>query len=135
MEHSNFTQLAVYKKALEIFKVSRVIACAVSDNKHVIELEYAANPNEKVAGEMVADSLKLVPEIAAIHNASCKILQLKKAKKLRKSARRLMNKCKIMEYQGVKELEFIGLLKNELQQFDRLFSEWVYNLQLKGDRP
>lgn len=131
MESNNFTNLAVYKKALEIFRVSRVIACAVSDNKHIIELDLSANPNEKVAGELVSDSLRLVPELAAIHNSSNNRIQLRKAKRLRKSAGLILAKCKKMEYQGVRELEFIGILRNELQQFDELFSEWLYNLELK----
>lgn len=134
MESNNFTNLAVYKKALEIFKVSRVIACSVSDNKHVIELNFSANANEKVAGEIVSESLRLVPELAAVQNSSNTRIRLKRAKQLRKSARLILAKCKKMEYQGVRELEFIAILRNELQQFDRLVTEWLYNLQLKRNR-
>ncbi len=134
MESNNFTNLAVYQKALEIFKVSRVIACSVSDNKHIIELDLSANSNEKVAGELVSDSLRLVPELAAVQNSSNNRIQLKRAKRLRKSARLILTKCKKMEYQGVRELEFIAILRNELQQFDELFSKWLYNLQLKQKR-
>ncbi len=130
MENTSFTHTAVYKKALEIFKVSRIIACSVSDNKHLVEMDLSANPNEKVAGEIVTRSLRLVPELAAVQNCSNKMLQLKRANKLRRSARGLMAKCKVMEFQDVKELEFIGLLKKELQQFDQLFTEWLYQLQL-----
>jgi hypothetical protein len=134
MDSNNFTNLAVYKKALEIFKVSRVIACSVSDNKHIIELDFSVNPNEKVAGEIVSDSLRLVPELAAVQNSSNNRIQLKRANRLRKSARLILSKCRKMEYQGVREMEFIDILRNELQQFDQLFSEWLYNLQLKKKR-
>lgn len=130
MENTNFTHTAVYKKALEIFRVSRIIACAVSDNKHVVEMDLSADPNENMAGEIVTRSLRLVPELAAVHNCPNKMLQLKRAKKLRRSAKGLMARCKTMEFHNVKELEFIGLLKKELQQFDLLIIEWLYHLQL-----
>ncbi|QED37833.1 hypothetical protein FK178_08905 [Antarcticibacterium arcticum] len=130
MESSNFTQLAIYRKALEIFNVSRGIACAISDNKHILEMGYAADVNQQVAGEIVTDSLRLMPELAAIQNASNSIVRLRRARKIRRSAQQILAKCKRIEYSGMREKEFIGLLKTEIQLFDRLFLDWLNKLQL-----
>lgn len=132
MENTHFRQTAIFKKALDIFKVSRGIACSISDNKHILEIQHSGNSTEQVAGEIVSDSLRLVPELAAVHNSTNSTLQIRRAKKLRKAARHILAKCSVIEYQAVKERDIILLLKNELQQFDQLFSEWLYNLKLKG---
>lgn len=131
MENSNFTQLELYKKALEIFKVSRGIACAVSNSKHVIEMEISTDRNEQVAGEIVTHSLKLVPELAAIQNSTTKGVRLKRVKKIRKLARLINDKCRKLEDTGSRDREFLLLLLSELKHFDQLFNDWLNKLQLK----
>lgn len=134
MENSNFTQLPIYKKALEIFNVSRGIACALSDNKHVLEMGYSADINQQYAGEIVTYSLNLMPELAAIQNSSTPGARLKRAKRIQRSAREILSKCKKMDFHNNREREFIMLLRKELQHFDSLFSEWFNSLQLKHKR-
>lgn len=95
---------------------------------------YSADRNQQVAGEIVTDSLRLVPELAAIQNASNNIVRLKRARKIRRSAQQILTKCKIIEFSGMRDKEFISLLKNEIQHFDSLFLDWLNNLQLKHNR-
>lgn len=127
-----FRNLPVYQKALEIFKVSRAIACSISENRNIIEMENSADINHRVAGEIVSDSLSLVPKLALFQNTSNQSIRLKRAKKIQKAARSILLKCKRMEYNGVKEKEFLNLLNSEVHQFNRLFTEWTYRLQLKN---
>lgn len=123
----------IFKKALEIFKVSRAIACSVSDNSNVLQLEYSTNIKHRFAGDLISHSLKLAPELAVLQNSACKTARLKGARRIRKASRNLLVKCQKLELQGVKEKEFLQLLKMEILQFEQLFSEWFYNLQLKKD--
>lgn len=132
MSSPEFRNHPVYQKALEIFKVSRAIACSISDNRNLLEIENSADINHKVAGEIVTDSLSLVPKLALYQNTSNPLLRMKRAKKIQKAARNILLKCKRMEYNGIKEKEFLSLLTSEIQQFNRLFAEWTYNLQLKN---
>lgn len=122
----------VYRKALEIFKVSRAIACSISDNRNILEMDDSADINHRVAGEIVSDSMSLVPKLALFQNAANHTLRLERAKKIQKAARNILLKCKRMEYNGVKEKEFLHLLNSEIRQFNQLFAEWTYNLQLKN---
>jgi len=130
---SNFTQLKVYQKAQEIFKVSRAIACIISDNKNVMEMGISNNYNYHFAGEIVSDSLRLVPSLAVVHNTSNSSLRLKRANNIRKSANRMLIKCRKLEFNGVKETEFLNLLKSEILQFENLFTDWLNNLHYKKD--
>lgn len=130
METTSFNQLPVYKKAVDIFKVSRGIACALSEKRHVLEMGYSSEENDRVAGVLVTTSLKLFPELAAIQNATSRKNLLKRSQNIRRSARLLLSKSKFIEKQGLKEKEFLGLLRSEINHFDRLFSEWLNTLYL-----
>lgn len=125
MEVNNFNQLPVYKKALDIFQVSRGIAFALSERRHVLEMEYSTLENERVAGTLVTTSLKLIPELAAIQNATNKENIKKRANKIRRSARLLLTKCRLIERQSKREKEFLRILRSEVNQFDQLFGEWL----------
>jgi len=127
METDRFNQLPVFKKAQDIFQISRGIAFAMSERGHVLEMEYASNENEKVAGTLVTTSLKLFPELAALQNATNKENIRKRANKIRRSAHILLTKCRSIERHGIKEKEFLRLLKTEIIQFDQLFGEWLHS--------
>lgn len=131
MEPSEFTDLAVYRKALEIFKVTRAIAYNIGNSRSILEMAYSSCHNERVAGELVTHSLQLAPGLAAVRNSQDLQLRQKRAEKLRRSVRKILVKCKKMEFSGEREKEFLTLLRNDLQHFDLLFSEWLIQLQLK----
>lgn len=131
MEPSEFTDLAVYKKALEIFKVSRAIAYNIGNSRNILEMAYSSNYNQRVAGELVTHSLQLAPGLAAVKNSKDLQLRLKRAEKLRRSVRKILLKCKKMEFSAEREREFLMLLRNDIQHFELLFSEWLAHLQLK----
>lgn len=126
-----FNALPVYRKALEIFKVSRAIAYAVSDKQHVMEMCDSSRLKNRFAGEIITDSLRLAPELAGVQSATCSILRLKRAKKIQKAVHRILHRCRKLEFHSAKEKEFLQLLRWELLQFEELFSEYYHNLQLK----
>lgn len=134
MNTNNFNQLPVYKKALDIFQVSRGIACAMSEKRHVLEMGYSSYENDQVAGSLVSTSLKIFPELAAIQNATTRENITKRAQKIRRSANSMLAKCKLIEKQGLKETEFLRLLRMELNQFDRILVEWLNTLQISKSR-
>jgi len=129
-EVTDFKNLPVYNKALEIFKVSRAIACSISDNKNILEMSFSANFNHQFAGEIVSDSLQLAPGLATVQCTSNPLLRLRRAKQIRKALNRILSGCKKLEFDGVREKEFLTILRAEILQFDHLFSEWFHKIQL-----
>ncbi|MCM4160730.1 hypothetical protein FHG64_04930 [Antarcticibacterium flavum] len=132
MEPHQFTHLPVYKKALEIFKVSRAIAYNIGNSEHIIEMSLSANENKRVAGEIVTASLQLAPALAALQNSSCSSMQLEKANSIRRSSKRILSKCRKMEYLSNKEKDILRLLKMEIKQFEQLFSQWYHQLEYRN---
>lgn len=128
---TTFTSLPVYTKALEIFRVSRAIAYSISDKQHVLEMTISTEIKNRFAGEIITDSLRLAPELAAVQSTSCTILRLKRAKKIQKALNRILIRCKKLEFHAAGEKEFLQLLRTEILQFEKLFSDYFHNLQLK----
>ncbi|MGY5849826.1 hypothetical protein [Salegentibacter sp. F14] len=124
---NNSYHLPVYRKALEIFKISRAIASYFSDDKHVIEMNLSTNPQHFQAGSLVTESLQLAPGIASVACAPNSESKLQRLKNIKAVARNLKHLCKKLEGCGVKEVEFLTLLRKEILLFDKMVSDWFQN--------
>lgn len=123
---NNTYQLPAYRKALEIFKISRAVASYFSNDKHVLEMHLSSNPQHRFAGFLVTESLQLAPGIASVASAPNKASRLKRIEQLQQAARNLKHQCRSLEFSGVKEIEFLRMLRKEIKQFDKLMSDWIY---------
>ncbi len=132
-ERISFANLLVYKKALEIFKVSRVIACSISESKNVIEMQFSSEVKNRFAGDLVSNSLRLAPELALVENSASINARLRGIKKVRRLSRLISERCRKLKFLGVQEQEFLDLLQKEINQFEKLLTEYLYNLQLKKE--
>lgn len=132
MNSSEFANLPVYRQALEIFKVSRAIACSISNNTNIFEMQFSSNSNYQFASEIVSDSMTLAPELARVQNIANPSIRLKRINRIRKASGRILSKSKMLEYNNVKEKEFLHLLKEEIQQFEELLGEWLFNLHMNN---
>lgn len=110
---------------MEIFKISRAIASYFSGDKHVFEMNLSSNPKHRFAGILVSESLQLAPGIASVISTSNPEYRLQRIKKIHKAARNLKIQCKQIELSGVKEIEFLNLLRKEIHIFDKMTSEWI----------
>ncbi|MFD1095168.1 hypothetical protein [Salegentibacter chungangensis] len=126
---SNAYHLPAYRKALEIFRISRAVASYFGDDKHVVEMELSASHSHRYAGNLVSESLQLAPGIASILSTGNSEVKLRKIRRIRKAAKSLRLYCKKLEFCGVKEVEFVNLLRKEIRQFEYLTSEWVKQIQ------
>ncbi|HSP12304.1 MAG TPA: hypothetical protein VLO29_07235 [Salegentibacter sp.] len=124
---NNTYHLPVYRKALEIFKISRAMAAYFTNDKHVLEMDLSANPQHFEAGHLVTESLQLAPGIASAAcapNPESRLQRIRNIKAVNKNLKRL---CKKLEVCGVKEVEFLNLLRKEIHIFDKMVSDWFHN--------
>lgn len=129
MDPGDFLSSPVYRKALEVFRISRAVACELSDNLHVWEMEGSAEFKHRFAGEIVSDSLNLAPGLAMLKSAPGYSLKSKNVQNIKRRVHRMLSRCKKLELMGVKQKEFLSLLRMEIYQFDKLFSEWLQDRQ------
>lgn len=126
---SNTYQMPVYRKALEIFKLSRAMAVHFTQDKHVLEMGFSASSKDRYAGELVSESLQLAPGIAAVVTAKNHGSRLERIRNIRKASKSLKLLCKNLEFSGVRESEFLVLLKKEIQIFDKMIADWIRQIR------
>ncbi|MBZ9728806.1 hypothetical protein LB467_03830 [Salegentibacter sp. JZCK2] len=125
----NTYQMPVYRKALEIFKLSRAMAVHFTQDKNVIEMGFAASPKDRYAGDLITESLQLAPGVAAVAAAKNSGSRLERIRNIRKASKSLKLHCKNLEFSGVRESEFLTLLKKEIQIFDKMIADWMQQIR------
>ncbi len=130
LENNNLP-LSVYRKALDIFKISRSVAAYFTHNKDIIRMDVSSNPSDHLSGLLVTKSLQLAPGVASVHSTKDINGKLKKIKNILKAANNLSLQCRKMEFSGIKEIEFLHLLRQEIHQFEYLLSDWLKRIKLQ----
>jgi len=126
--HNTF-HTPVYRKALEIFKLSRAMAVHFTEDKHVLDMGFSDNPTDRYAGDLVAQSLQLAPGVASVATAKSYGSRLERIRNIRKASKSIKSLCKHLEFTGVKESEFLSLLKKEVQIFDKMIADWIQQIR------
>ena len=121
---NNLTQELLYKKALEIFSLSRHLASYISNDKDILEMGSSSKSVDKYSMHLVMDSLSLAPSIASTHSHFDLRLRKISVFTLRKTVKRLLLYCEYLEKNYTQGRDYISLLKKELAQFKKYRTRW-----------
>ncbi|WP_209404419.1 hypothetical protein [Pseudozobellia sp. WGM2] len=124
MSYDNLSALPVYKKALELCKISREIASYVTFNKDLLKLYQSNSLRDSIADSLVTDTI-LIPKKIALAETSGKYSErLKSAAYINVMIRNIISYCNGLENDGVKEKEYLNLLRQEIKSFRKSFKTW-----------
>ncbi|MFD0861457.1 hypothetical protein ACFQ1M_04510 [Sungkyunkwania multivorans] len=122
-------QLPVYKKAIEIFSLSRRIASYLTYDKDLLQMEFSKERVDHEAGDLVMQSLGLAPSIAAVQTQQSYLLKMQHAQSLRKLTIGIGKLCERLEASSAEGKEFLQLLRKELKKFRKLQRDWMATLR------
>lgn len=108
--------MPLYLKALTIMDIVHHIGDLVPE-----ENEYLYS----VVGFMRQDALQLAPKIAGAEGAGLYDLRMENAAIIRKCARQIYVSCNSFEMEDFEDMEYLELLRREIEEFRLLFAEWV----------
>ena len=124
----NLSELPVYKKALEIFALSQNISTYLNHDLSSLKLDGSEDVNIYFSGDIVQQSISLVPEIV---NAELERYSDRKHKHI-DSLKRLTNKLYKNSYRLERSdsngKDFLPVLRSELKKFRKLQSSWMLTL-------
>ena len=80
---------------------------------------------QSVAQNMYADALQLAPKIAGAEGVDIYDIKMENAAIIRKCAREIYVGCNGFYVEGFKEVEYLDMLRDEVEEFRILFAEWV----------
>ncbi|MGP1990795.1 hypothetical protein D9V96_002815 [Zobellia laminariae] len=124
MSYDNLRALPVYKKALELCHMSREIASYVSLNKDLMKLYQSNSHRDTIANSLLTDAILIPKKIASAEISGCHLERMKSASFINIMIRNINSYCNGLENDGVKEKEYLNLLRKEIKIFRRSFKKW-----------
>ncbi|WP_062059796.1 hypothetical protein [Aquimarina longa] len=118
----------LYKKALEIFTLSRHISNYMIHDLATLQNSGNENPHIYFTGDIIRQSDALAPKIIKAENQIFQDDRIKQATSLIHITNLLYKNCERLEQSESNGKEFIILLRKELRKFKRLQRSWMMSL-------
>ncbi len=128
MPYNQFNSVTFYKKALDLCNVSREIASFVSYNKDLLQLYKSNSLRDHIADCLLTDAILIPQQIEQAETSSSQADKMKSVRFINIMIRNILSYCNGLEKDGVKEKEYINLLRQEIKSFRKSFKNWRKSL-------
>lgn len=128
LQESHLNQLSIYRKSLDIFKLSRRIASYITDDKDVISMYRSGSVADNYADNLVMNAFRLVPKIAETETQPTSISKLKYAKSLRYFIDKIYDDCLNLEKTKIQGIDFVKMLRKELKLLRKIHKNYVNSI-------
>ena len=123
-----FPQTALYKKAQEIFALSRSISDYFVHDLAALKEDGSENDHIYFTGDIVQQSTNLAPEILKAESQLFSEAKQKHAASVARLTNLLYKNCERLEHSNSNGKEFLNLLRYELKKFRKLQRTWMLTL-------
>ena len=114
MPYKNLSTIPIYRKSLDLLQMSREIASYLSYNRH----------RDIMVDSLLTDSILIPQQIEAAERSECYAARMRSATFINVIIRNISSYCTGLEKDGVKEKEYLNLLRSEIKSFRRLYKVW-----------
>ncbi len=135
MPHKNLRTVPVYRKALDLCLMSREIASYVTYNKDLLYLYQSDSLRDIMADALLTDAILIPQQIARAETSESQAVRMKSATYINTMIRNILSYLNGLEKDGVKEKEYLNLLRQEIRSFRRSFKKWRKSLGYRGHGP
>lgn len=135
MSRNNLRTVPVYQKAMQLCLMSREIASYVTYNKDLLQLYQSNSHRDIMADALLTDAILIPQQIARAEKSTSLAVRLKSASFINTMTRNILSYLNGLEKDGVKEKEYLNLLRLEIRSFRRAFKKWRKSLGYQGNGP
>ncbi len=128
MSSINLQQLPIYKKAMNLCFMSREIASYVSLNKDLLKLYQSNSLRDSIANSLLTDAILIPQKIVAAEFSKSSSERIQTISFINIMIRNINSYCLGLEKDGVKETEYLNLLRSEIRSFRKHFKKWKTTL-------
>jgi len=118
----------IYKKALEIFTLSKNISQFLVYDLSGLDEEGKEHPDIYFTGDIVQKSISLFPEIINAEQKTFSEEKQKHVKSVERLTKLLYKNCERLEHSVPNGKEFISLLRKEIRRFKKMQYHWALTL-------
>lgn len=129
MQNAPYSSLPIYQKSLALRDLSNAIATYFSKESNFFKLKKSAGLREHIANSIFTDSTLISKQIEQAETSNSYEVRMNSATFINIITRNIMYYCNGLEQDGVKEKEYINLLRRELISFRMSFKQWRKSLQ------
>jgi len=124
MSSKNLGAIPVYQKALRLRDISEAIASYVSFNKDVLKRYHSNSLRDNIADSLVNDTVLIPKQIAQAERSKSYSERINSATFINIMIKNINSYCLGLEKDGVKEMEYLNLLRSEIKSFRKSFTKW-----------
>ena len=124
----NESNSAVYKKALDIFSLSRNISHYLIQDLAHLHIGGSEDPNIYFTGDIVQQSISLAPQILKAENQPYSEEKHRYAASVMRISNMLYKNCERLEKVNSNGKDFLPLLRKEIKKFRKLQHTWRLTL-------
>lgn len=124
MPYRNITALPVYRTAMNLCFISREIVSYLTHNKDLLQLYKSNSFRDTVADAILTDAILIPQKIALAERSSCNSTRNSTVLHIHIMTKNILSYCRGLEHDGVKEKEYINLLREELKIFRKSYKHW-----------
>ncbi len=128
MSQNHLGSLPIYKKALDLCTLSRELASFVSYNQNLLTLYQSDSHRDHIADSLITDAVLIPQQIARAETSSSVGDRMKSATFIGIMLRNISSYCNGLEKDGIREKEYLNLLRREIRIFRRSFKQWRKSL-------
>lgn len=129
MTRKNLKHIPIYKKAMDLCYTSRALVSYVTFDKDLLKLYESDSHRDSIANSLLTDAILIPQKIAQAEFSTSTLERMHTVSFINIMIRNINSYCLGLEKDGVKEIEYLDLLRNEIRSFRKQYKQWKLALQ------
>ncbi len=124
MSYKNLGSVPVYQKAQSLYELSRHLASYISFNKDLVKLYHSNSLRDSIANSILTDCRLIASNVTEALSSTSHKDRVQNATYINVMIRNLNSYCTGLEKDGLKEKEYVTLMRKEVKSFRSAFKKW-----------
>lgn len=133
MERSSLNSLGVYRKSLALRDLSEAVASYFSYNKEILSFRKIDSFRDDISQSLKNDALLITREVEQAALSNSYSVRMRSLNYINIMTRNILAYCNGLERDGVKEKEYLNLLRKEIKIFRASFKKWRRSFHNRND--
>ncbi len=133
MDRNSLNSLSVYRRSLALHELSEAVASYFANNREILSLRKIDCFRDDITQSLMTDSLLITKEVEQAALSNSHSVRMKSLTFVNIMTRNILAYCNGLERDGVKEKEYLNLLRREIKTFRISFKKWRKSLINRND--
>lgn len=133
MERDSLHTLSVYRRSLALREMSEAVASYFSYNREILSLRKIDCFRDDITQSLMTDALQITKEVEQAALSNSHSVRMRSLTFVNIMTRNILAYCNGLERDGVKEKEYLNLLRREIKTFRISFKKWRKSLINRND--